>query len=237
MTVKARTRPLAIALLLCLPATVVLAEEEERAVSGFHAIAVGGGIDVSVHQGAGYKVSVHTDDGDTDEVETDVEGEKLVIRKSSSIFGFLNWFHLFEHFRVEVTLPALDYVSAGGGSNVVFDTDFAGDQLQLKASGGVNMRFKGKVAALDVNASGGSDVYLDGSGHLLKVTASGGSDIHALKFEAVEADLRASGGSDIVATVHDKLSARASGGSDIRYEGHPDQTDVKASGGSDIRAR
>ena len=240
MSINSFTRTLTVALLLGLSATITLAEDEERReVDSFHAINVSGGIDLELHQGDHYSVIVHASSGDTDEVETEVNHETLSIKRAGSFFGWFHWFglfHLFEHYSVEVTLPKLDKVQASGGSNVEFDKDFSGDQLDLKASGGTDLRFRGKVNSLDITTSGGSDTFLEGSTHLLKVRASGGSDLHALKFEVSEADVSASGGSDIAINVQDKMTVRASGGSDVHYAGHPKQTDIKSSGGSDVRA-
>lgn len=238
MAINACNRTWILALMLCLPAATALADKAERDLTGFRAIAVSGGIDLEVHQGDHYKVVVHADGGDADEVETEVEDHGvLAIRKAGSLFHWFNWFNWFQHYKVDVTLPTLQKLTASGGSGVVFESDFTGDELELRASGGGNLRFKGKLKSLDITGSGGSDLYLKGSAHLLTATASGGSDLHAADFEVDEADLKASGGSDMVVNVREKLSARASGGSDIRYEGHPQQTDVKTSGGSDIKAR
>jgi len=240
MTLNSCKRILAVALLFGLSANTTLAEDNERReLDNFHAITVSGGIDLELHQGEHYSVIVHASSGDADEVETEVDHETLVISRTSSFFSVFRWFglfHLFEHYSVEVTLPRLEKVYAGGGSNVEFDHDFSGDQLELRASGGTNLRFRGKLNSLDITSSGGSDTFLEGSTHLLKVRASGGSDLHALKFEVGEAEVSASGGSDIAINVQDKMTVRASGGSDVHYAGHPKQTDIKSSGGSDVRA-
>ncbi len=239
MTVRADTRVLMIALLFGLPTLVLADDKDSRDLNGFHAISVAEGINLEVHQGDHYAVKVHTDGGDTDEVETVVERETLVIRKDSGFFGFFNfgWIHWFEHYSVDVTLPKLESVVASGGSHVKFDGNFSGDELVLRASGGSNVRFKGKFDSLEVTTSGGSDASLEGAAHVLKGRASGGSDIHALDLDVSEAELVASGGADVVVTVHDKLTARASGGSAIRYEGHPKETDIKSSGGGRVKPR
>ncbi|MEO8316088.1 MAG: head GIN domain-containing protein [Pseudomonadota bacterium] len=243
MMPKASIQTFTVALLLCLSALAALAKDtDKRDLDGFHAIAVGGGIDLVIHQGSRYAVTVHAESGDTDDVETQIEHDTLIIRKtsgffSSGVFHGFGVFRWFEHFSVDVTLPKLENVSASGGSNVGFDSNFSAEKLQLRTSGGSDLRFTGKADSLDVITSGGSDTFLDGSARQLTVRISGGSDLHARGFEVSDAELVASGGSDIDITVKEKLSARASGGSDIRYAGNPPHTDVKASGGADIRAR
>src|SRR5262245_56641939 len=67
-----------------------LADQETRDLSGFNAIEVSGGIDLVARQGDGFIVEVETDDGELDEIVTEVRGSTLVIRRDRS-GGFFNW--------------------------------------------------------------------------------------------------------------------------------------------------
>lgn len=228
-------RNVLLALTLSLFANAAWADDSEiRDLSGFHAIHVGGGIHLTVHQGDHYAVKVRSDSGDAEQVETEVKRDTLEIRKADQ---FLAIFHWFTTYSAEVTLPVINKLTASGGAAAEFVDDYKGDQLSLVASGGGNIEFLGKVDNLEVVATGGSDVSLGGSADTFKATASGGSDLRAMDFEVKQADLFASGGSNLAITVHDKISVRASGGSVIRYGGHPKDTDIKTSGGSRARSR
>jgi hypothetical protein len=78
---------------------------------------------------------------------------------------------------------------------------------------------------------------ISGTANYLDVESSGGSDLDASGLVATEVDAQASGGSDLDVNVTGTLTADASGGSDIRYEGDPKERDTDTSGGGDVRGR
>jgi len=91
------------------------------------------------------------------------------------------------------------------------------------------------VDRIDIEASGGADVEVSGTANTAYANSSGGADLDARNLEAKNAELRASGGSDLAMAVVDTLDARASGGADIDYYGSPEVLDEDESGSSDIR--
>ncbi|HTR00813.1 MAG TPA: head GIN domain-containing protein [Candidatus Acidoferrum sp.] len=233
-------------LLLALASTTLVAcsqqddSGEVRDVSSFHAIGIGGGFDVVVHQGSSQRVVVSSDMGelaDLGEANTVVEADKLVLSKGSHWFSMFNVMNWFTQYKVEVTAPSLERVAVTGGSHVKFDDDFSAHALDLAASGGSNLLFNGKADSVDVVTSGGATVVLDGSATSMTARASGGSAVRGIKFEVQNAEVVTTGGSSLAVTVTGKLKARSSGGSSIRYGGHPTDTDVHASGGSHIGER
>ncbi|MES2623658.1 MAG: head GIN domain-containing protein [Pseudomonadota bacterium] len=226
--------PLVSLALVCLP---IFAEADEiRNIENFTGISVGGGINLFVEQGADFKVEVDSSVGATDEVTTVVEGDNLVIRMEKSLFhfGLMNWFATHS---VYVTLPRLESLTASGGSDVSVDGVLTGDELVLRTSGGSDIALEVDIDSLDIQSSGGSDIKLSGTTRSIVAQTSGGSDLDAMGLEAKEADLRSSGGSDIQITVTERITANASGGSDIFYKGDPAYEDVNASGGADVTHR
>ena len=82
-------------------------------------------------------------------------------------------------------------------------------------------------------AGGSSDVEVSGVVDLLQVVAGGSSDVAAFELVAAEADVKTSGSSD--ATVNAKiLRAHASGASDIRYRGLPENLTSSDSGSGSV---
>lgn len=214
---------------VCLPAAADVTET--RDLSGFEAVAVGGGIGLVLRQGDRFVVEVRADD-DASEIVTEVSGGKLQIRRKQS-FGF-NWG---DAGSVNVTLPKLVALTASGGSEVETVGALTGDALEIVASGGSDVVIDVAVDTLDASASGGADVTLSGTARAARLTSTGGSDLNAGRFTANEANVNSSGGSDIVVAVRDKISGNASGGSDIAYSGQPSSVDIDTSGGSDVRRR
>ncbi len=223
-------------ILWCLASIPLLADaqtRETRALDGFTAVEVGGGIDLVLRQGATFVVEVVAPEGKTADIITEVRGDTLVIRRKSA-FGFFDWG---DHGSVNVTLPALTALVASGGSDARAEGTFSSDDLRLVASGGSDLTIDVAAGKLDVEASGGSDLDVRGTARSASVRSSGGSDLDASRLTANEAELESSGGSDLEIAVRDKIVANASGGSDISYTGQPSVVDVNTSGGSEIRRR
>lgn len=211
-----------------------LAESEKRDLEGFHAIEIGGGIDLYVREGDQFSVEVVSTRGDTDDILTEINDDTLKIHHKHLMSATES---LFANSTVNITLPALESLSASGGSNVKGENTFSGDRLEINTSGGSDLFIEVDVDSLEFTASGGSDATLSGLVNQLRAQTSGGSDMHASGLTAKDADLTSNGGSDIAITVVDRLTAKASGGSDIRYSGNPGFTDIDDSSGADITHR
>jgi hypothetical protein len=208
-------------------------DRETRDLTGFDAIAVGGGIDLFVRQGADFRVEVESDD-DVAEIVTEVRDGTLQIRRDRTQWAFFDWG---DHGAVYVTLPALTALTASGGSDVRADGTLSGDELAIVASGGSDVAIDVAVDTLAATASGGSDTRLSGTARRAQLHSSGGSDLNASQFSVVEATVESSGGSDVSIAVSERIVANASGGSDVTYSGDPRSVNVNASGGADVRRR
>ncbi len=212
---------------------VTAQDREARDLSGFTAVAVGGGIDLFLRQGEPFRVEVAASDRDLQEIVTEVTDGKLEVRRRRPA-AFLDWG---DRGFVSVVLPELTALTASGGSDVETEGPFSGGALAIVASGGSDLTIDVAVTTLDVTASGGSDVQLRGTAGSARVQASGGSDLDASRLTVEDADVQSSGGSDLSIAVRDKLVANASGGSDISYSGQPSTVHVNTSGGSGVRRR
>ena len=208
-------------------------QRQSRALTGFDAIEVGGGIDLFVRKGEGFVVEVEATEKDAAKIVTEVVGKTLQIRRETS-FDFFNWGDLGA---VHVTLPALVALDASGGSDVRAEGMFSGDNLRIDASGGSDVTIDVTAGVLDLEVSGGSDMRISGSARSARVESSGGSDLNASALTVDEADVDSSGGSDLRIAVRQKIVADASGGSDITYTGQPASVSVNTSGGAEIHHR
>lgn len=225
-------------LLLCTP-FVNAADSEIRDLKDFDSIEVGGGVDLIIRQGNEFSVEVIAEEGDLDEVITEIRGDKLYIRREWPEDGWRGWNRRSwtDNYSANITLPTLESLDAGGGSDVETSGTFSGDRMTIRASGGTNLNLDVAVDTLRVNSSGGSDVELSGTANRLRAESSGGSDLDASDLTAKEADVSSSGGSDARVSVTDSITADASGGSDIYYSGEPQFKDIDTSGSGDVRHR
>lgn len=215
------------------------ADTDARRVDDFTEVAVSSGIFVTVRQGDEFEVEVEADD--TDDIVTEVVGDTLRIYKDTGwswySFGLLGLFMDDDAMSARVTLPNLTRIRTSGGADVRGDGKFTGDNLELRTSGGGNITLDLDYDAIDVRSSGGSTMHLSGSADSGILTSSGGSRQNNEDLAVKEAELRSSGGSTLNVGVVEEITARASGGSDIRYEGNPRIRDIDESGGADVTRR
>jgi len=92
-----------------------------------------------------------------------------------------------------------------------------------------------ELVGLDL--SGGSRVTASGSGEDIVIDASGGSGADLASFTVVNANIDASGGSQVTVDVTGTLNVDASGGSQVSYSGNPTLGMIDTSGGAQVRPR
>jgi hypothetical protein len=215
------------------------ADTEQRNVDGFTEVAASGGINVTVIQGTNFVVEVEAED--TDDIVTEVVGDTLRIYRDNSwnwySFGLISLFMDDDDLRATVTLPTLTRVRTSGGADVRGQGTITGDNLELRTSGGGNISLDIQYDAIDARSSGGSTMHLSGSANRGILSSSGGSRQNNEDLAVKDAELRSGGGSTLNVGVVEELSARASGGSDIRYEGNPRVRDIDETGGADVTRR
>lgn len=205
---------------------------EKRDVSGFHAISVGGGIDLYLSKGTESVAVSASDTKYRDRIRTEVVDGVLKIGYEYREGVNLVWGD--KRLRAYVSYAILDQLTAGGGSDVNVDGEIASPKLKLRLSGGSDFKGKVNVKELEVGASGGSDLYISGSAGNFIVDASGGSDVKGYDLVTDNCNLELSGGSDIYITVNKEMTANASGGSDVYYKGTGLIRDLRTSGSSGI---
>jgi hypothetical protein len=226
---------LLLTILTTLPCAFAQAEVEQRDLRDFTRIDASGGLNVDIRIGAEFLVEVESEDEDLANIVTDVRNGRLRMRVERDYDNFRGWGNDWsDDYNVVVVMPALTEIEAGGGTEVIVDGTVTGDELEINGSGGASIEVDVAVERLDITASGGADLEISGTANFATAESSGGSDIDARNLEAKEAELRASGGSDLAMGVTEALDARASGAADIDYYGDPQVRDIDESGQSDI---
>lgn len=109
------------------------------------------------------------------------------------------------------------------------------DDLTIEASGASEVEVGSvELDELFLNVSGASQVSIEGTAGHLRTDVSGASRIALFGVEADEAEADVSGASEAELTVLDRLEARASGASSVRYRGDPDRVISDESGASSV---
>jgi hypothetical protein len=210
--------------------TINDANAEKRNVSAFHAIEVGGGIDLYLSQGEEAVAVSASKNEYRAKIKTEVKDGVLKIWYEWNSNLRFDWSN--HKLKAYVSFKDIDRLEGSGGSDISIDGSIKVAKLAMEVSGGSDFDGKIETDELKIHSSGGSDVNISGKASRLTIDASGGSDFKGYDLVSDICNVEASGGSDIHVTVNKELSANASGGSDVYYKGTGLIRDLKTSGSS-----
>jgi len=123
--------------------------------------------------------------------------------------------------RIYVYTPYLEGLTLSGSASTEDWDDVFAENFSIRASGASRVDMYLDASYTDIRISGSSRVELRGSSVTADVRASGSSVVLAANFYTREAELHASGSSQINISVSQNLNVIASGSSHIRYAGSP----------------
>jgi hypothetical protein len=198
---------------LLLSATFLFAQNREvRNVGNFTKISFRFPGKLYLKQGSPQKVELEGDKDVLEEVETDVEGSRLVIGKEGKWF---KWDNNNDKITVYITMPDIEGVSVSGSGDVIGQSKIKAEGLDLNVSGSGSL-------SLDVNATGGVDANVSGSGNIeLKGNC-----------ESFDSDVSGSGKVWLEAAIRNGATFGVSGSGKIEASGSADhvKTDISGSG-------
>lgn len=181
---------------------------ETRDLKDFDSLDVGGVFEVVATAGNSYSVEVEADDNLLEHINTEVDGSVLRISLDRRVSTS-------SPMRIRISAPNIESLEASGASNVKL-SNVTGDQFRLESSGASKVNIAGAVKELRVRMSGASRVAADG-------------------LTTVDANIEASGASNLVVNASNELRVIASGASSIKYVGSPANVVKETSGGSSVR--
>lgn len=206
---------------------------EKRNVSGFSSVSFGVSGEVIINIGNSYSVELEGDKGYINEIETEVVGDDLRIKRDK-------WFDSGnKKVIVRITMPSLDGMKLSGSGRMTVDDPLRGNDLEVVISGS-GKAFLRDVALGEVECSisGSGSLYIAGNGTIgdLEIAISGSGDLRGEETRVDTLDARISGSGSCDCHVEKMLRASISGSGDIRYAGNP-KIDAKVSGSGRVRMR
>lgn len=129
--------------------------KETRDVSTFTKISFRVPGKLYLRQGSPQKVVIEGKKDILDEIQTNVDGSRLVIENEDR-----NWkWHSDDEVNVYITVKDVDGLSVGGSGDLIGETKIVADDIDLNVSGSGNMK-------VDVEASGDMESDVSGSGNI-----------------------------------------------------------------------
>jgi len=196
---------------------------EERELSGFTGIEVGGIVNVYIETAEEYHVEIETEKNLQDKVKTKLDNDLLVIstdklRNPSRI-------------NIHVRMPELKYLKASGASNVTGNSVIKGEELKIFTSGAASAKFEVDVNYLESYVSGAADLKISGKADSHVFDASGAATLKAKSLETKNAVFSLSGAADASVNVSDKISGVQKGASSVKNYG---ESDIQLKSGNSV---
>ncbi|MFV0590540.1 MAG: head GIN domain-containing protein [Draconibacterium sp.] len=201
--------------------------EDNRQLSDFDAIKASRGMNVYITMSDTYKVVVKADENLLEYIETELDGDVLMIRSNANIRNA-------KAKAVYVSLPRLEALKSGSGSNVFSENTLEVNDIDISASAGANIKLTLEAGNVQASASAGSNIFLDGKANFIGAKASSGSNIKAGDLKCKKAEVKVSSGANIWTSAENSLTAKASSGGNICNTGNPSETNISKSSGGNV---
>ena len=215
--------------------TFIQQKTEDRHLSGFSAVEVGGPYDVTLTQGTTESVKVEAPEDVISHVTTEVvSGVLKIYNKHNDSF---HWNDLFGHHRkilVYVSIKDVNSIVVSGSGDVTFHNGLHTDKMNLRVSGSGDVDGTLEAKNLETSISGSGDVKLSGHAETSAVRVSGSGDYSARGLITTNTDVHVSGSGDAKIYASNKIDASVSGSGDVSYSGHPKSVYKSKSGSGDI---
>jgi hypothetical protein len=178
--------------------TVVVGQSREtRNVGSFTRVDFGLPGKLHIKQGSADKVEISADKDILSDIETKVEGSKLVIR----IPGKWNWSSDDDDIEVFITIKNLEGLYASGSGDVVGESKFSTNDLDLKVSGSGSLKIDADAKGdMDADVSGSGELQVNGSCRTFKSNVSGSGRVNLVMDVAGKSDFGISGSGKIQAS-------------------------------------
>lgn len=202
--------------------------KQERNISSFSGLEVGGAFRVFLTQGDEEKLVVEADENLLDIIETKVRGGTLIISTNENIKQF-------KTMNIYLTFKDIDDMEISGACHLSGENKFRFNDLDLDCSGASEVDIKLSANSLNMDISGASSVDLFGSAERISLDISGASSLDAYELEMVDCDIEVSGAANARISVNNELSAEVSGASKLRYKGNPKIISHEVSGAGSLK--
>ena len=206
-------------------------EEKSFSFTDFKGLKVGGAYHVRVKKGDQYLVRARGDQEGISNLIANQNGNTLEFKSDEDFWDFNK--NNRENVLIEITMPHLENADFSGAIKSEI-SGFEENNCRISQSGAVQTMVGLNADKLELDLSGAAKISLNGKTEDLQLQASGACNVQASGFRARNADVNLSGASKANIYVTERLKADASGVSNVRYSGNPNNVTTDVSGASKV---
>lgn len=200
---------------------------ENRDVSSFDAIKVGGAFNVILTQGNSEALTIEADENLLPLIETRVKGGTLVISTKENIRDA-------KELNIYITFNKIRKLNFSGACDVKSKGVLSFSTLDFDASGASEIKLELNADKMTCDYSGASEIEFSGTAGVCEIQISGAAELKAYDLECEEMELDLSGAADAKVNVTKSLRVEASGAASVRYKGNP-SIDQRVSGAGSVQ--
>lgn len=211
----------------------VSAANEKRNVREFEGISLRVPGTLYLEQGNNQEVEIEANQSTLDEIITEVENGKLIIRFPTTRFFWRN----FNPGRIviHVTVPEINSLAISGSGDIIAQDKIETRNLDLSISGSGDIKLDNLEAVnIKSSISGSGDINIEGgkTAENFTVNISGSGSVNALDFSANQVEIKIAGSGDTSIEAIEELEIRVAGSGDVYYRGNPDINSSVAGSGN-----
>ncbi len=201
---------------------------EDRTINvDFDAIKVQQGINLYLTQGNLTALNVEADENILDLLITEVKNGELKVYFEKNVYRA-------KARNVYLTTATISKIRTSSGASVKSKNTLQVKSLDIDSSSGSSIKIHINATEVISESSSGSNIDIFGNTESFSAKASSGSSIDADELEAVDVYAKVSSGANINVNVSGKLTAKASSGGGIDYEGNPTNINKDTSSGGSV---
>jgi hypothetical protein len=201
---------------------------ETRAITEkFTKISTNRGIEVIVNQNATTEIQVEADENLIKHITTKVENGTLVVSADENIDSA-------EKLIVHVTTPTITGLEATSGSTISTKKTITGTSIQVKSSSGSEINAIVEYDKVSTESTSGSNITISGKALTVSTKSSSGSTTDAGDLMANNVVAESTSGSSTEVHAAVTLSAHASSGSSVDYNGNPKKVSKEENSGGSV---
>ncbi|NOX47613.1 MAG: DUF2807 domain-containing protein [Chlorobi bacterium] len=202
--------------------------KQQRDVSSFSGIEVGGAFHVFLAQGTTEKLEVEADENLLGIIKTEVKGGTLHITTTKDIRDS-------EALNIYLTFKEIHEMEVSGACKLTGEDKFTFTDLEMDCSGASSIDLKLSANKLEMDCSGASNIELYGSAQKVEMDVSGASHFDAYELEVENYEIEVSGAAGAKIFVTGELSAKVSGAAHLKYKGDARITHHDVSGAGSMK--
>ncbi|MBM3440922.1 MAG: DUF2807 domain-containing protein [Bacteroidetes bacterium] len=200
---------------------------QTRTIQGFNKVKSAGDFQVHLTQRAGYEVIVSTDSNLQEFVETELQGNTLVLRTARG-----KMLRPTKAIHVYIAAPDYSELTLAGSGKISSDGRIAvKEQIELHIAGSGDIVLNGlDVPKLQGKIAGSGKIELSGETREANYQIAGSGDLLCKDFKSEATKINIAGSGDAWVFASKVLEARVAGSGDIHYYGQPAEIKTSVAG-------